>query len=400
MTEPDPRYQIASVTVEGIMLRVDWCDGHRSEFHPLWLRHQCHCDVCGTPVNALRGLRLHHLPDHPQPRLQKATPDAIELDWSDDGHRSHYSAAWLRDNCYSDGERARRRHRPSLWDAGIRESCPGADLVECEHSPAARLAMLESLRDFGFCLIRNAPTDAAEASRLINLVGVQRQSHYGTYNLSNKGAVDNVGDVTTALDPHCDETYRLSTIGITVFQVLHPSRNGGHSTLVDGFEAVRRLRKSWPEDFELLTRLPITGTRRDTAYNSAGQTRWYAATLPVIRVDFDGDVCGVRCNERQIMPLEVAAGLIEPAYRALKRLYQILYDPQLRLTFALQAGEGLLFNNQRVLHGRTAFAVETPPRSVLTSSVDIEEFHSSLRLLTESVRGSVPPLRLPQGIVV
>ena len=144
MTEPDPRYQIASVTVEGIMLRVDWCDGHRSEFHPLWLRHQCHCDVCGTPVNALRGLRLHHLPDHPQPRLQKATPDAIELDWSDDGHRSHYSAAWLRDNCYSDSERARRKHPPGLWDADIRDNCPGADMVECEHSPATRLAMLES----------------------------------------------------------------------------------------------------------------------------------------------------------------------------------------------------------------------------------------------------------------
>lgn len=400
MTESDPRYRILSATVEGKLLRVDWADGHRSEFHALWLRHQCYCDSCGTPVNALRNLRLHHLPEDLQPRLHSLTAGAIELDWANDGHRSVYAAPWLRDHCYSASERAQRKHRPSLWDSGIRDDCPSADLVECEQSPGARLVMLESLRDYGFCLIRNAPQDAAEASRLINLVGPQRQSHYGTYNLSNKGAVDNVGDVTTALDPHCDETYRLSTIGITVFQVLRPSRSGGHSTLVDGFEAVRRLRAESPGDFDLLTRLPITATRRDTAYNSGGQTKWYAATMPVIRVDYDGDVCGLRCNERQIMPLEVAADLVEPAYRALKHLFRILYDPELCLTFALKAGEGLLFNNQRVLHGRTAYAAENPPRSVLTSSVDLEEFHSSLRLLSESERGSVPPLRLAPGMVV
>ena len=199
--------------------------------------------------------------------------------------------------------------------------------------------------------------------------------------------------------PHADETYRLSTIGITVFQVLRPSTEGGHSTLVDGFEAARRLRTAWPEDFDLLTKVPITGERRDAAHNSGGQAKWFSATMPMIRVDFDGEISGVRLNERQIAPLDLPGDLIEPCYRALRRLFEILYDPDLRLTFELQAGDGLIFDNQRVLHGRTAFEPEEPARSVLTSSVDIEEFHSSLRLLTESLRGRVPPMRLSQGMV-
>ena len=238
-----------------------------------------------------------------------------------------------------------------------------------------------------------------DKGELFGLIGPHRQSHYGTYTLSKKEAVDNVGDITDALDPHVDETYRLSTIGITVFQVLRPSSNGGHSTLVDGFEAVRRLREAWPADFELLTKVPITGERRDAAHNSGGQAKWYAATMPMIRVEFDGDVSGVRLNERQIAPLEVPDNLIEPCYRALRRIFDILYDPDMRLTFELKAGDGLIFDNQRVLHGRTAFEPEEPARSVLTSSVDLEEFHSSLRQLTESVRGVVPPLRLTQGMV-
>lgn len=395
----DSRYVISRAILVDSRLQIDWGDGHRSEFHPLWLRHQCYCESCGTPLNGVRGLRLHHLPDNPEPRLESVGDAAVELSWAQDDHRSRYPAEWLRDHCYSDAERTRRRHRPILWDARIMDNCPSANLRECEQSPQARLALLETIRDYGFAFVRGVPASVAEAHRLIEIIGPQRYTHYGTYSLGQKKSVDNVGDTTTALDPHTDESYRTSTVGITVFQVIRPASEGGHSTLVDGFEAVRRLRESAPDEFELLTRLPITGARLDPAANSGGQTRWYAATMPMIRVDFDGEVSGVRMNERQIMPLDVPAELVEPAYRAIRHLFEILYDPGLRLTFPLQAGEGLIFDNQRVLHGRTAYRPETPPRSVLTNSVDIEDFHSSLRMLTESLRGRMPPTHLPQGMV-
>lgn len=399
MTETDPRHQIEHIESEDGNLRIDWADGHSSLFHAIWLRHQCECATCGTPVNAVRGIRLHHLEDRPEFTITSSESDAVELTWLADGHVSKYQADWLRGHCYSDAERTRRRHLPTFWDHRIGNDLPVADMVACERSPEARLGMLEAAHDLGFCKIVNAPTVQDEASRLIELVGPQRQSHYGTYTLTNKDRVDNVGDITDALPPHTDETYRLSTIGITVFQVLKPAKVGGHSTLVDGFEAVRRLRESYPDDFDLLTRVPITGVRRDTAFNSGGNEKWYAATMPAIRVDLDGDVTGVRLNERQIMPLSVSGDLVEPTYRAMRRLYQILYDPELLLTFDLKAGEGLIFDNQRVLHGRTAFEPCNPPRSVLTSSVDIEEFHSSLRMLTLQVRGEVPGVEMRQGMV-
>ncbi len=399
MNNPDPRYVITSAAINEGHLEIGWGDGHLSTFHPLWLRHQCSCEACGTPITAVRGLRLHHIPEDIEARLDESSDGSVSLIWSNDGHRSSYTSQWLRDHCYSDAERARRKHRPVLWDWQISGYCPRADMTVCEQSAEERLALLERVRDYGFCMIDNAPTEAAQASRLINLVGEQRQSHYGTYTLSKKDTVDNVGDITAALDPHCDETYRLSTIGITVFQVLNPASHGGDSTLVDGFEAARRLRERYPEDFDLLTRIPITGERRDAAANSGGRSKWFSATMPMIRLDFDGDIAGVRCNERQIAPLEIPADLIGPAYRALKHFYEILYDPELMLSFKLKTGEGLIFDNQRILHGRTAFEPEAPPRSVLTSSVDMEEFHSTLRLLTETVRGSVPATRLTQGMV-
>ncbi|MDH3741938.1 MAG: TauD/TfdA family dioxygenase [Hyphomicrobiales bacterium] len=396
----EARYTIRQAEISGRGLAVDWADGHRSQYHAVWLRHQCECKTCGTPMTALRGVRLHQIPNDISVVSLDTVDGDIHLRWSDDDHQSAYTARWLRDHCYCADERALRKHRPNLWDGSIAGAPPLASLTGAEASPKARLAMLEAVRDFGFCRISDVPTEPGQSHRLIEIVGPQRQTHYGTYTLSKKAAVDNVGDTASALDPHIDETYRLSTIGITVFQVLRPSSNGGASTLVDGFEAVRRLREAWPEDFDLLTKVPITAHRLDAAQNSGGQRRWYMSRLPVIKLDHDGDVSGVRLNERQIAPLDIDADLVEPCYRALRRIFDILYDPELRVTFPLQAGEGLLFDNQRVLHGRTEYTPEEPPRSVLTSSVDLEEFHSTLRLLQHDVGLDAPPMVLSQGMAV
>ena len=400
MSANEDRFSIERAELSNGGLAITWADGHESRFHAIWLRHQCACASCGTPMNAVRGIRLHHIPEDISIETLNVSRAGIGLTWAGDGHPSDYQARWLREHCYSTTERASRKHRPTLWDHSIEAAPPIASLVHAEANPTDRLAMLEAVRDYGFCKITDAPVEGSEAHRLIEIVGPQRQTHYGTYTLSKKTSVDNVGDITDALDPHIDETYRLSTIGITVFQVLHPSSNGGASTLVDGFEAARRLRDQWPDDFDLLARVPITAHRVDESHNSGGRTRWYMSRRPVLKLDSDGDVSGVRLNERQIAPLDIEADLVEPCYRALRRIFDILYDPELRITFPLQAGEGLLFDNQRVLHGRTSFTPEKPARSVLTSSVDLEEFHSSLRLLQRDLGVETSPNLLCQGMSI
>lgn len=112
-------YCIDSASLERRTLLVCWKDGHRSRFHPFWLRHQCQCNTCGTPVTAVRGMRLHHIPETVVTRLTPVRIDRVELVWDHDDHKSHYAARWLRDHCYSDQERARRKHRPVYWDRRI-----------------------------------------------------------------------------------------------------------------------------------------------------------------------------------------------------------------------------------------------------------------------------------------
>ncbi len=399
MAASKPRYRIETAGIENGELTLEWADGHHSTFHPMWLRHHCECDVCGSSLDGIRGLRLHHIPEDIAPASAEAGESSVDIVWDNDRRVSAYSAGWLRDHCYSGQERASRRHKPVLWTSSL-SPVPVFDYTKLRADPEQRLSMLQAVQDFGFCKVEGVPPDRAHRTNFIELVGRQRQTHFGTYDLAKKKAKDNVGDTTGPLDPHTDETYRLSSIGITVFQVLQPSTNGGDSTLIDGFEAARRLRETAPQDFDLLTRLPIAAQRLDRGYNSDGQTRWFMARLPVIKLDFEGEIAGIRLNERQIAPLDIAAEHIGPCYRALKKIFELAYDPELLLTFPLKAGEGLIFDNQRCLHGRTGFVPEDPPRRVLTSSVDLEDFHSSMRALELATGRSGPQTMYAQGINV
>ncbi len=395
---PTARHTLLSATVRDGLLILHWGDGHQSRFHAIWLRHQCWCPDCGTPVTGVRNIRLHHIDEATAFEDVKLTGSSVRVTWSGEDHVSDYPADWLRNHCYSAAERVRRRAKPILWDASLSRNLPSGSLNEAEVNPSARLRILEAVRDYGFCKIVDAPTVEAESARMIKLVGAQRKTHFGTYTLKTKKTVTNVGDTTGPLDPHVDEPYRYAAIGITVFQVLHPSSNGGASTLVDGFEAARRLKAQYPADFDLLCRMPVTCQRFDPGDNSDGHLRWYRSRMPVIQLDDEREVCGVRMNERQISPLDVSADQVMPAYRALKRLFALLYDDDLRLTLDLKGGEGLLFDNQRLLHGRTGFAPETPPRAVLTSSVDLDDFHSSLRLLQRDLDPDAVHMVLRQGM--
>ena len=410
----DSQYQVQQVKTDNKGLQVDWGDGHQSRFHAIWLRHQCECEVCGTSLNAVRGLRLDQLPDDLNITSLNFDSDRITLSWSDDGHQSAYQARWLRDHCYSEQERHKRKHKPIFWDGSIGDDPPIFDLHKVEGNAVVRLELLETVCDYGFCKVKNVPGTSAESNRLIEVIGTKRQTHFGNFELSNKSPIDNVddlqrltnkdlvnnvGDIKQALLPHCDETYRTSTIGITVFQMLQPSTEGGHSTLTDGFEAARRLKAQFPEDFDFLTRTPIPGQRYDPNHTEGELPRWYQCWLPMIQLDAESEISGVRINERQIAPLDLPCEKIEPCYRALRRFLKIVYDPELLISFALRKGEGLIFNNQRVLHGRSAFKGEQSGRVVLTNSVDLEDFYSNLRVLRAKYKPEKALQNYAQGLV-
>ena len=112
-----------------------------------------------------------------------------------------------------------------------------------------------------------------------------------------------------------------------------------------------------------------------------GETAQYAEGR-IISLDVEGNVAGFRYAHRvTAAPLSISAELVEPVYRATRKLVELMKDSKFVVEFLIKPGDTLAFDNHRILHGRTAYDASRGRRHLLRCEVDREEHHSNLRLL-------------------
>jgi gamma-butyrobetaine dioxygenase/trimethyllysine dioxygenase len=385
------RHTIAGLENADTDVAVSWGDGHRSIYPAIWLRHNCTCEICGSTETARRHLRLTDIPHDIAAESVEVSPGGeMAVVWKSDRHRSLYEPMWLRAHCLSDEERERRRHKPTLWHPLSNDVLSYFSLPDLQAKPE-HLRFLERVRDFGFAILADVTCEREATEKVAKLVGTLRATNYGIYELISKPQPQLVADTSVALAPHTDEPYRHNPPGITFFHVLAQSEEGGDSTLVDGYYVAEMLRQKEPEAFELLSTVPASFHR------TLKEGRAFVAAGPVIRLDKNGHVEGIRILDRGTAPFDLPPSKVRPYYDALRKLLRYLYDERNQLTVKIKAGEMLVFNNQRLLHGRTAFDPTKSHRHVRSCNVDLDEFYSSLRVAYRELGREEAYMWLAQG---
>ena len=367
-----PRYRIDSLETENSVIQVNWGDGHVSRFPGIWLLESCRCEACGNTETAVRHTSLLEKPARPQPVSCEFDADELRISW-DTSHHSHYDLTWLRSKCLTDSARAQRKFKPTPWSREVLERLPVFSYTELIASADLHLQFLEAILDPGFAVLRDVPPEREHTEEIAALVGKLRMTNYEIYELESKPNPEIVGDMAVPLRPHTDEPYRVDPPAITFFHVIKQSARGGESTLLDSFRLAARLRDNAPEAFELLSTIPARFHR------SLIEGRLFEFQRPVIQCDSDGDVNGVFLLDRGMAPVDCELNQVEPFYDALRLLMQLLDDNQDQIEVRLETGEMLVFNNHRLMHGRTAFDPSSG-RHVRSCHVDLDEFYSRLRV--------------------
>ena len=365
-------YQIASLENETSRLVVHWRDGHESQFPGIWLLEACNCEQCGSSETAVRHGNLLTRPARPKMKSCEFDENQLLVYW-DESHCSKFDLVWLRSKCLSESTRAQRKFNPVLWGSEMADSQPYFSYPGICQSPELHQQFLESVLDPGFAILREVPPEREHTEEITALVGKLRMTNYEIYELESKPNPEISGDTAVPLKPHTDEPYRIDPPGITFFHVIKQAASGGASTLVDSFRLAARLREKNPEAFRLLTSIPARFHR------SLAEGRWFEYQRPIIRCDGDGDVNGVFLLDRGMAPVDCALEQVEPFYDALRDFLQLIDEGDGSIEFRLEAGEMLVFNNQRLMHGRTAFDPSSG-RHVRTCHVDLDEFYSRLRI--------------------
>lgn len=370
-----------------------WRDGYSGVIPSIWLRDNCTCETCGDPQIGKRRLRIGDIPVDIAARSAEITPEGdLVVEWASDLHRSRYSVAWLLQHRPSEVGRSAAETRV-LWDATLGRDLPQASASEVMSDSHARLRFFRQIRDYGLTLVRGLKPAVGELEEFAKIIGPLVETNFGrVFDIQFTREQHSIANSTHALMPHTDEPYRYNPPGVMFFHCLDASADGGGvSIFVDGFGVAEAFRQIDPDMFDLLTRVQVPYRRH---YKGMIDVQ---AAAPIISTDARGAIEGIRFNDRAMAPLDPGDSDIENFYEAFRAICTLYYDQRRWCMAPLRSGDLMVFDNHRVLHGRTAFGADIQKRHIRQCHVDRADLHSAYRILARSFGEQDSEVRFPAG---
>jgi gamma-butyrobetaine dioxygenase len=342
-----------------------------------WLRASCPCPVCLDPGS---GQRLVNITDQPADvsfRSVAEDEDSYHVMFGPDGHQAVIGKSWLA-AALAPERAGRTEDAKRLWvAAGFPDGPPRVRWNPADRDHQA--LCLESLLTDGFVLLRDVPPTPGMVLEVAASMGFVRETNYGKL-FDVRATIDaaNLAFTSLAIAPHTDNPYRDPVPTMQLLHCLASAAEGGDSGLVDGFRAAGLLRAEDPAAFATLSSTPVT-------FRYADKTADLQATMPMIGLDSRGRIREVRFNNRSLQPLRGLGGPPGPGsadafYRAYRAFAEVLARPELMLTFRLEPGDCVVFDNTRVLHARTAFTA-SGRRHLQGCYADLDGVASALAVL-------------------
>ena len=348
---------VQNVSATPAALRVDWTNGAVSEFAGLWLRDNRPDDR--DPHSGQRLIDVTDLPEDPRIRSAVARDGVVVIEWEGESQRTSFDLVWLLEHA-ADRARQRPELATRLWLEGAAVDAPRdlawTTLAEAQSDAAARLAWLTRLLQDGIAFVSSVPCNEAAILEATALIGRIAETNYGlVFDVRSVPQPENLAYSDFGLGLHTDNPYREPVPGFQALHVLVASPAGGESLFADGFAIAERLRAIEPDAFSRLTQTPVP-----FLYRSKDAELY--AERPLIQLSARGDVTAVHYNSRSIAPLRLSASDTRPYYAAYRRFGALLRDARFQLQLKLDGGSVVVFDNQRILHGRKGYSSARYPR--------------------------------------
>jgi gamma-butyrobetaine hydroxylase len=324
--------------------------GQALSFPAIWLRDNCPCALCRDPRSQQKFFQITDLPEGLSVADVEVTDDKAVVTFLPDGHRSVFSREWLASQASSRVGDGRNEQDKWIWSAGdLAATSRHADWSSYCSDDAVRLDVLRGIERFGFAVLHGTPTEERTVLTVARTFGFVRETNYGElFDVRVEVDPSNLAFTGVAISPHTDNPYRDPVPTMQLLHCLSNDVDGGESGLVDGFRVAAMLRDEQPHFFDVLTSTPVMFAWGD-AYSALRAER------PMIELDPLGRIRGIRFNNRSMQALQLDGGRIIEYYDAYRYFARIAERPELMLTFRLESGDCLVFDNTRLLHARTAF---------------------------------------------
>ena len=343
------------VFISPTSIQVSWTEKLTSAFHNIWLRDHCHCEQCLHPLTKQRLINTFEIPSDIKPTVIEPSKEGLTIHWNHQTHTSFYEWSWLHRHSYN--PRLQKTFLPSkqLWNSDIQRVLPVVEYNAVMKSDDGVAEWTAKIEKYGFCFVNGVPVNPKSTENLLCRIAFIRRTHYGDFwDFTSNLAKADLAYTSMKLDAHTDTTYFTDPVGLQLLHLLEFDGIGGESLLVDGFRAAEILREEDPTAYRILSHIRI-------ASHCAGNKEIFiqpSVMNPILTHNPDTEQLEqIRWNngDRSIMDQWNNPDDVPLFYDAIRKWNEILTRKDSELWTQLQPGCALIFDNWRVLHGRSAF---------------------------------------------
>lgn len=325
--------------------------GRSADLHPCWLRHRSTESGQIEPTNRQRLFTPRDIDADISVTSCSVDGDRLVVVFSDQ-HVARLAVAeielalgWVVDE--------EEPPAPEPWTTPL-DVFPYVDWNDIgwsvdEERGDAVIAFLDAFFRHGYVVLRNTPAVEGTVRRVADRLGYLTGSNFGwVFDVRAEAQPTDLAYTTIELLAHTDQPYRRPVPGIQMLHCIANEAPGGDSTLVDGLAAAEALATEHPDwhaalvDTEVVFRYDM-GT--DTVVNRSH----------LLEYDREGRYRQIRFNTKIDEPVIRPGADLDAFYAGRRWLCEWLNDPEHQVTFRLEPGDIMFMDNQRALHGRTAF---------------------------------------------
>ena len=376
-----PSPAVTGIATQPTRLDITWNDGTAGEFASIWLRDNLPEDR--DPHSGQRLVDVMDIPAEPRIHSARLHADTLIIDWQDEARPAAIPLAWLYQRARGDRGRPELQVRRWLEAAALAPQRDFAVLsfAELGSAAAARLNWLTHLLQDGIAFQRGVPQREHAILEACAHIGYVPETNYGrVFDVRAVPQPENLAYSDLGLGLHTDNPYREPVPGFQALHTLVAAPDGGDSLFADGFALAEQLRATAPDAFRVLSHTPVP-----FLYQAAGADLY--AERPLIELSCTGTVTAVNYNNRAIRPVRLPVAECELFYAAYRQFAALLREPRFQMATRLEDGDLVVFDNRRVLHGRTGFASARHPRHLQGCYLSRDSVYSMTALLRRQLAG-------------
>ncbi len=359
------------------------------------LRDACECSKCLDPSTRQKLFETHKLDMRMRHnRIKQLKDGSFEVFWEpvkeidgEEQHRSVYSKAFIMNNASNNMASKKSNHmgKPIHWDSSMMSEnishIPYQSYMETEEGLSKTLQVLQA---YGLVFITDVPSDdtsGAVTASLARRIGPVQETIYGTtWDVKSTPDAKNIAYTSQNLPPHMDLLYYESPPGLQFLHCLRNEAKGGDSVFADSFRVLDEVKADqhvptfYNQPFEFhykndghylsFVRSMVVTNPFTKEYDHVNYSPPFQATLK--HVYNEKPMYGYPSKRRQKQ--------FEQLFELYKTFGSLINDPKYLFTTRLEKGTCVIFQNRRVVHGRTEFDSASGERWFKGTYVGIDAF--------------------------